>query len=112
MGSTNFQSVPNMQNGMKVGSGTQITKILKGQVSVNLPSIADADVGEATATLTGAVAGDVIMLCAPAAGLTAGLAICDVRVSAADEIKVRAVNGSGGAIDEAATTFDYVIIRS
>jgi hypothetical protein len=86
-------------------------KIILGTVSVNLPSIADGDVGEATVTITGAEVGDSVVINAPAAGLTAGMAICEARVSAADTVKIRAVNGSGGTVDEAAVTCAYCLIR-
>lgn len=86
--------------------------IITGTCTVNLPSIADGDVGEATVTITGATAGDIVVLCPPTAGLTAGLAVCGAVVSAADEVKVRAVNGSGGTIDEASGTWRYVLIRA
>lgn len=112
MGATNFQSVPNMQNGMKVGSGTQITKIVKGSVAIDLASIGSAAVGEATVTVSGAAVGDAIFFCAPAAGLTAGLGILEARVSAADTVKLRVANLSGGSVDEASKTFDYILFRS
>lgn len=86
--------------------------IITGTVSVNLPSIADGDVGEATVTITGATVGDTIIMNTPAAGLTAGVALCEARVSAANEVKVRAVNGSGGTVDEAAGTWTYCLIRA
>lgn len=95
-----------------IGSGTAITKIVKGTCTVDLPSIADADVGEATVTITGAATNDIVVLIPPTAGLTAGLAVCGAVVSATDTVKVRAVNGSGGTIDEASGTWIYLLIRS
>ena len=90
------------------GQGAVVT----GTVSVNLPSIADGDVGEATVTITGATVGDTVIMTPPAAGLTAGIAVCEARVSAADTVKIRAVNGSGGTVDEAAGTWNYCLIRA
>jgi hypothetical protein len=63
--------------------------IVTGTVSVNPPSIASAAVGEVTLTITGATVGDKVVMSPPAAGLTAGLVVCDARVSAADTVKVR-----------------------
>lgn len=98
---------------LAVGSGTAITKILKGTCTVDLPDTADGDVGEATVTVTGAVANDIVILIPPTAGLTAGLAVCGAVVSAADEVKVRIVNGSGGAVNEASSAaWQYILIRS
>lgn len=112
MGSTNFQSVPNMQNGFKAGSGTTITKILKGSVAVDPASIATVAVGEVTVTISGAVVGDTVIMTPPTAGLTAGLIVCDARVSAADTVKVRIYNSTAGAVDEASATWFYTLIRA
>jgi hypothetical protein len=112
MGATNFQSVPNMQNGMKVGSGTQITKIVKGTVSVNPASLATVTAADLSVTITGAAVGDAVIMNPPAAGLTAGLFATDVWVSAADTVKIRFYNGSAGTIDEAAADWTYTLIRS
>lgn len=87
-------------------------KVIKGTVSVNAPSIASAAVGEVTLTISGAVAGDSVVMNPPAAGMTAGLGILDARVSAADTVKLRIANLSGGIVDEAALTFEYLLIRS
>lgn len=112
MSQTRFSGPLKSTAGLELGGGTTITKILKGTCTVDLPSVADADVGEATVTVTGAVAGDIVILIPPTAGLTAGLAVCGAQVSAADTVKVRVVNGSGGAIDEASGTWYYLLIRS
>ena len=85
--------------------------IITGTVSVDLPSIANAAVGEVTLTISGAAAGDVVVLSAPAT-LTAGLAPCGARVTAANTVKLRVANLSGGAVDEAAGTWSYVLIRA
>lgn len=113
MGRSTFSGPVKSTNGIEVGSdGTQITLIKKGTCTVDLPDIADADVGEATVTITGAAVGDIVVLVPPTAGLTAGLAVCGAQVSAANTVKVRVVNGSGGSINEASGTWYYVLIRS
>jgi len=112
MGATNFKSIPNFRNGCKVGSGTTITKMLKGTVTVDLASVLTLATTERTVTLTGAAVGDIVLMAPPTAGLAAGLCITNVQVSAADTIKIRVFNGSGGTIDEASGTWYYTIIRS
>ncbi len=100
-------------NGIKAGTtGTTITKIVKGSVSVNPGNCADNDIVEVTLTITGAAVGDVVIMNPPAAGQTAGLGVCGARVSATDEVKLRLINVSGGAVDEGALTYDYILIRS
>jgi hypothetical protein len=46
MGSTHFTSIPDMMNGLKVGSGDTITKVLRGTVAVDLASVLTGAVTE------------------------------------------------------------------
>lgn len=89
------------------GQGAVIT----GQIAVDLPSIASAAVGEVTLTITGAAVGDKVVMCPPAAGNTAGLINGGARVSAANTVKLRVANLSGGTVDEVSMTWDYCLIR-
>ncbi len=91
--------------------GSVISKIKKGTIAVNLDSINNAEVGEITLTITGAVVGDSIVLNPLAAGNTAGLVYGGARVSAADEVKMRIFNGSAAPINEASQLWDYILIR-
>ncbi len=112
MGATNFQSIPNMQNGFKAGSGTTITKILKGTVAVNLASLATVTAADLDVTITGAAVGDSVIIQPPAADMTAGLLVCQAWVAAADTVTIRVYNASGSTIDEASATWIYTLIRS
>ena len=89
------------------GQGT----LIKGTISVDLPSILTAAVGEVTLTITGVAVGDNVVMNPVAAGNTAGLVFGGCRVSAANTVKLRVANLSGGTVDEAAQTWDYCIIR-
>lgn len=93
-------------------SGSTITFIKKGTVTVDLDSLDTVTAADKTLTITGAVAGDIVILCPPATAMTAGLLVCQAWVSAADEVKVRVYNGSGGTINEASATWAYTLIRS
>lgn len=86
--------------------------VIKGTVSVDVPSIGSAAVGEATVTITGAAVGDTVIMNPVAAGNTDGLAYGGARVSATNTVKLRVVNLSGGTVDEAAQTWDYMLIRA
>ncbi len=86
--------------------------IVKGTVTVDLASVATLATTEKTLTISGATAGDSVILNPPAAGLTAGMVVCDARVSAANEVKVRVFNGSAGTVDEASGTWEYILIRN
>lgn len=111
-GAVTMSSTAAVTTSLAVGGGTAITKIVKGTCTVDLPSIDDGDVGEATVTLTGAAANDIVVLIPPTAGITAGLAVCGAVVSATDQVKVRVINGSGGTVNEASGTWIYLLIRS
>jgi hypothetical protein len=87
-------------------------KLIKGTIAVDLPSIASAAVGEVTLTISGAVVGDSVIMNPVAAGNTAGLVFGGARVSAADTVKLRVANLSGGTVDEASQTWDYCLIRA
>lgn len=90
------------------GQGT----LIKGTIAVDLPSIASAAVGEVTLTITGAAVNDTVIMNPVAAGNTAGLVFGGARVSAANTVKLRVANLSGGTVDEASQTWDYCLIRN
>lgn len=98
-------------SGLNVGAGSDVSKIIIGTISVDLPSIASAAVGEATLTISGAKVGDKVVMNPVAAGNTAGLVSGGARVSAANTVKLRVANLSGGVVDEAAQIWDYIIFR-
>lgn len=93
---------------LTVGSGgSKIKKIKKGSVTVNPASIAAGAVGETTVTITGVQVGDLVQLIPPTT-LEAGLVIGQPFVSAADTVKFRMINGTGGAVDAASGSWTYV----
>jgi len=101
-----------LTGGATIGSGgTAITKVLRGTVAIDPASIATDAVSSQTFTLTGAVVGDSIEVNPPAAGLTAGLVVSHVYVSAADTITIVFHNTTGDAIDEASASWTYLIVR-
>jgi hypothetical protein len=91
-----------------VGGGIAIKKIATGTIAVNPASCNNAAASETQLTLTGVATGDIVILVPPAAGLTAGLVAGDCRVTAADTIKVRIANVSGGTVDEASANWTYL----
>lgn len=95
-----------------IGSGTAITKVVKGTIAVNPSSLLTLTGEVLTLTITGAAVGDAVILHPPAAGLTAGMLVGQAYVSATDTVKVAVFNGSAGTIDEASATWIYTLIRS
>lgn len=95
-----------------IGSGTAITKIVKGTVTIDPASVAATTVATQTFTLTGAVVGDSLTLNIPTAGLTAGMLICQSWVSAADTISVTFYNTTGAPIDLASASWFYQLTRA
>jgi hypothetical protein len=96
-------------SGVKIGSGATITRVLSATATLDFPSIGSNDTETLTITVTGAVAGDSVLLGCPA-GLDAGLIFC-ASVTAADTVTVRMHNSSGGSIDPASGTFRATVIR-
>ncbi len=62
--------------------------------------------GSGTITVTGAAAGDVVVVNPPA--LTTGLVFAGAGVTATNTVTVYAVNATASAINEAAATFRYL----
>lgn len=93
---------------LNVGGGGNISGIGVGTASLDLPSINADATGTATFTVTGAAAGDVVLINPDSDGFTDGLVIAQVYVSAADTVTVNVYNSTAGAVDEAATTISYV----
>jgi hypothetical protein len=89
-------------------SGSVIKKITTGTASVDLASIANAETGSGTFTLTGAASGDVVIVNPPA--LTTGLVFGGAAVTGTNTVTVYATNASAAPIDQAAATFRYVWI--
>jgi hypothetical protein len=113
MGRSTFSGPIKSTNGIEVGSsGTQITTILKGSVAVNPASLADGAEADTSITITGAVVGDIVVLNPPTDALDAGIIVGQAHVSAADTVKVRIHNNSGGTVDVASGTWYYLLIRS
>lgn len=112
-GSSHFTSMPNFANGCSVGStGTTLTTIIKGTVTVDLASLATVSAADKSITITGALTGDIVILNPPTTAMTAGMLVCQAHVSASDTVKCRVYNSSGGTIDEASATWTYCLIRS
>lgn len=81
-----------------------------GQFTADLASIAAAGQELITVTVPGAAVGDTVTV-SPQSALLAGLIIAYSRVSAANTIIVAISNHSAGAVDQAATVFNYGIVR-
>ncbi len=113
MGRSTFSGPVRSTNGFEIGtSGTQLTYVKKGVVSVN-PSSLTTITGEILeVTLTGAVVGDAVILHPPAAGIDSGIIVGQAYVSAADTVKVQLWNLTGGTVNVAAADWIYVLIRS
>lgn len=90
-----------------VGSGgTTIKKIVVGTVAIDPPSIAAQTRGSQTFTVTGAAAGDILILLPPAA-LNAGLVYAGCDITGASTGTVYLGNLTGGAIDDGSNTWIY-----
>jgi hypothetical protein len=97
--------------GVQVGEGGQavaVHAIRAGTVTIDPGSIATVTRGAATATLAGAAAGDVIVL-VPPASLNDDLIFCGAAVTGTDQITAYLYNPTGGAIDDTARVWSYLL---
>ena len=84
--------------------------IVTATATLNFPSIAAAATADLTMTVTGAALGDVVILGlpdSPAAGI-----VFFAFVSAADTVKVRAMNITGSGVDPASAIYRATVIKS
>jgi len=90
------------------GGGVDFTKLLTATATLDFGSIAANGIGELTITVTGAATGDFAIVSAPAA-LESGLTF-SAFVSAADTVKIRLHNNSGGAVDPASASWKATVM--
>lgn len=95
---------------VNIGGGGALSYVKKATVSVDLASISTLAVVETSVTVTGAATGDAVIATPPAA-LAAGLMVVGAFVSAANTVKLRVYNSTGGSIDEAAANWVFTLIR-
>lgn len=89
--------------------GAVLSKILTNTASVAIPTLAAAASGDVTMTVTGAVAGDVVILNAQAA-LPAGL-LFRAYVSGANTVTISVTNASNASITGASYSLKAVLFR-
>lgn len=93
---------------LAINTGTVVKNIKTGTASVNLPSIAAAETGSATFTVSGAAVGDIVVVNPPS--LTTGLVYGGAAVTGANTVTVYATNATANPINEAAKDFTYAWI--
>lgn len=99
--------------GLKVGStGSALSVIKKGTVSVTISALAADAEEDITLTITGAAAGDLVALAPNNSSMETGVSISAVWISAADTVKLRISNQSGSGLTGSTATWDYVLIKS
>ncbi len=77
--------------------------------TVDLGSVAANTTEEETTTVTGVRPGDFVAV--NKSDLDAGILIGSCRVSAADTVSMQVVNATGSAVDAAAETMTFLVIR-
>jgi hypothetical protein len=111
MARTTFSGPVKSDNGFIGGTGATVTAVLKASSTIDFTSIsANTTSDSAGITVTGAVAGDPVIVGVPAT-LAAGLVVTGY-VSAADTVKVRAANVTGSPIDPVSGTFTVTVIKA
>jgi hypothetical protein len=103
-----WTGIQSFTNGISVGGGATITKIITATATLDFPSVGSNGIAELTITVTGAAAGDTVMLAAPAA-FEAGFTFVGF-VSAANTVTVRIHNNNGGAVDPASAAWRATVL--
>jgi hypothetical protein len=84
--------------------------VLYGTVSVDPPNIAANSSGTVTVTITGVQTGDLVFL-TPPVGMETQLIFQGASVTGANTVTIQIRNVSGAAVDGAARTWSYMVIR-
>ena len=95
--------------GGSVGSYYHMTKALSGSKTHDYGSIGAVATATTTLTVTGAAAGDTVLV-TPSTALEAGIVVYGY-VSAADTVTIVANNPTAGAIDPASRTYYVSVIK-
>ncbi len=95
-----------------IGGGTVITKVLKGTVSIAITALLTNTQADVAVALTGAAAGDIVVVTPLDAAMEAGVAIVAAWVGSADHITVRVANIGAGTLTGSTTNFSYMIVKS
>lgn len=89
----------------------KISRMIRGTFTVDPASINANTVSTQTFTLTGAVVSDNLAVNVPSAGLTAGLLVMQVTVSATDTVSITFYNTTASPINEGSASWSYLITR-
>lgn len=77
--------------------------------SANPASIAAGAVGTVALTITGAKTTDLVFITSRA--IATGLVVMEATVTADDTVTVGLFNPTAGAVDDAASDFDYLLVK-
>lgn len=95
---------------LSVGGGDLIYKVRKVTASVNPASLAAVTKSGTAVTVSGVVAGDLVVAIPPAT-LEDDLIPAGAVATATDEVTLYLYNASAGAVDGAALTWTFLILR-
>jgi hypothetical protein len=90
------------------GNSGPIAQIFHTAAALDVANIGAGATLETAVTIPGAAVGDIVTA-APRTALAAGLVFNNCRVSAADTVQLAITNITGGALDPAANTWDFVV---
>jgi hypothetical protein len=110
MARTTFSGPVVSTNGFIAGSGATVTKILTATATLDFGSISAASQADLTITVTGAAAGDEVIMALPAAP-AAGI-VFNAFVSAANTVTIRASNITGSPVDPASASYGVIVINA
>ena len=112
MAATHFSGPVVSTNGFQVASGTILTGVLKGTVSVTVAAILAAAEADVEVSIANVAVGDSVQVNAPNASMETGLGVLAVWVSEAGKIKIRMTNASGSTLTGSTSDWTYLVLKS
>lgn len=110
MATTTFSGPVVSTNGFIVGSGATVSKLLSASAALDFGSISAATQADLTITVTGAAAGNEVIMALPAAP-AAGI-VFNAFVSAADTVTIRASNISASPVNPSPATYGVIVLSA
>ncbi len=99
--------------GLKVAStGTLLTKVLKGTISVTVAALTAGAEADVSVTIAGAAAGDIVLMTPLDASMETGVSVGAIWVSAANTVKIRMSNLHSSTLTGSTALWSYCIIQS
>ena len=114
MSTSTTSSAIRAEGGLATGaSDSIITRVIKGTVSVVVPTTAADTVADIDLTIAGAALGDIVVITPTDTAMEVDLLVTNAWVASANTVTVRIFNKDGAnALTGSTQSWNYILIRS